>query len=65
MQGIGKNGMQIEITQMSSTLLSVGGIFLLGFAADLAGRYTPLPRVTLLLLCGLLFGPAGRCFFAY
>ncbi len=51
--------MQIEITQMSSTLLSVGGIFLLGFAADLAGRYTPLPRVTLLLLCGLLFGPAG------
>jgi NhaP-type Na+/H+ or K+/H+ antiporter len=51
--------MQIEITQMSSTLLSIGGIFLLGFAADLAGRYTPLPRVTLLLLCGLLFGPAG------
>jgi Kef-type K+ transport system membrane component KefB len=51
--------MQIEMTQMSSTLLSMGGIFLLGFAADLAGRYTPLPRVTLLLLCGLLFGPAG------
>jgi len=51
--------MQIELTQMSSTLLSIGGIFLLGFAADLAGRYTPLPRVTLLLLCGLLFGPAG------
>ncbi len=51
--------MQIEITQMSSTLLSIGGIFLLGFAADLAGRYTPMPRVTLLLLSGLLFGPAG------
>jgi Kef-type K+ transport system membrane component KefB len=51
--------MQIELTQMSTTLLSIGGIFLVGFAADLAGRYTPLPRVTLLLLCGLLFGPAG------
>ncbi|MEE4364848.1 MAG: cation:proton antiporter [Desulfotignum sp.] len=51
--------MQIEITQMSRTLLSMGGIFLLGFIADLVGRYTPLPRVTLLLLCGLLFGPAG------
>jgi len=51
--------MQIELTQMSITLLSIGGIFLVGFAADLAGRYTPLPRVTLLLLCGLLFGPAG------
>lgn len=50
--------MQIELTQMSTTLLSIGGIFLVGFAADLAGRYTPLPRVTLLLLCGLLFGPA-------
>ena len=51
--------MTIEMTQISSTLLSLGGIFLLGFVADLVGRYTPLPRVTLLLLCGLFFGPAG------
>jgi len=27
--------------------------------ADLVGRHTPLPRVTLLLLAGLLIGPAG------
>ncbi|MDT8384705.1 MAG: cation:proton antiporter [Gammaproteobacteria bacterium] len=39
-------------------LLSFGGLFLLGLLADLAGRHTPLPRVTLLLLCGFMIGPA-------
>lgn len=34
-------------------------MFLIGLAADLLGRYTILPRVTLLLLGGLAVGPAG------
>ncbi len=38
-------------------LLTIGGIFLIGLFADLIGRRTPLPRVTLLLLAGLLVGP--------
>lgn len=39
-------------------LLTIGLLFLLGFVADPAGRFTPLPRVTLLLLSGLLIGPS-------
>ena len=38
-------------------LLTIGGIFLIGLFADLLGRHTPLPRVTLLLLAGLFVGP--------
>lgn len=34
-------------------------MFLIGLAADLMGRFTLLPRVTLLLLGGLAIGPAG------
>ncbi|MFW6093144.1 MAG: cation:proton antiporter [Pseudomonadota bacterium] len=41
------------------TLLILGGIFLLGLVADVAGRLTPLPRVTLLLLSGVAIGPTG------
>ena len=41
------------------TLLIIGGLFLLGLAADVAGRLTPLPRVTLLLISGVLIGPSG------
>ena len=33
-------------------LLTLGGMFLLGLVADLVGRRTPLPRVSLLLLTG-------------
>ena len=40
-------------------LLTLGGMFLLGLVADLVGRRTPLPRVSLLLLTGLLIGPSG------
>lgn len=39
-------------------LMTFGGIFLLGLLADLAGRHTPLPRVTLLLLAGFAVGPS-------
>ena len=48
-----------EINQTASVLLALGGMFVLGMGADLVGRKTPLPRVTLLLLAGILIGPAG------
>lgn len=44
---------------MHTILLALGGMFLLGLMADLVGRHTPLPRVSLLLLTGLLIGPSG------
>jgi Kef-type K+ transport system membrane component KefB len=40
-------------------LLVFGALFLLGLAADLLGRRTAIPRVTLLILCGLAVGPSG------
>ena len=40
-------------------LLILGILFLLGLAADLLGRSTPVPRVTLLIVSGLAVGPAG------
>ncbi|MDX2493495.1 MAG: cation:proton antiporter [Desulfuromusa sp.] len=39
-------------------LMTFGGLFLLGLIADLVGRHTPLPRVTLLLLSGFVVGPS-------
>jgi Kef-type K+ transport system membrane component KefB len=38
-------------------LLLLGALFLVGLLADLIGRYTILPRVSVLLLSGLLIGP--------
>ncbi|MBW2194895.1 MAG: cation:proton antiporter, partial [Deltaproteobacteria bacterium] len=51
--------MTLEIAEVPTILLALGGMFLLGLVADFVGRHTPLPRVTLLLLAGLLIGPAG------
>ena len=45
--------------ELAKTLITLGGLFVLGLATDLLGRRTPLPRVTLLLLFGLGIGPAG------
>jgi Kef-type K+ transport system membrane component KefB len=39
--------------------LILGLLFLIGFVADIVGRSTFLPRVTLLMLGGLAAGPAG------
>jgi Kef-type K+ transport system membrane component KefB len=47
-----------ESADVARILITFGGLFLLGLLADLAGRHTPLPRVTLLLLAGLLIGPS-------
>jgi len=40
-------------------LITLGVLFLGGLLADQIGRYTRLPRVTLLLILGLLVGQSG------
>jgi Kef-type K+ transport system membrane component KefB len=40
-------------------LLILGFMFLIGFVADLIGRHSVVPRVTLLILAGLAIGPSG------
>lgn len=40
-------------------LLTLGGLFAIGLLADLIGRFTPLPRVTVLILAGILVGPSA------
>lgn len=47
-----------EETHIGEILITFGGLFLVGLVADLAGRRTPLPRVTLLLLTGFVVGPS-------
>jgi Kef-type K+ transport system membrane component KefB len=42
-----------------SIALILGLLFLIGFVADIIGRSTFLPRVTLLMLGGLAVGPSG------
>lgn len=43
---------------LAKTLVTLGLLFLLGLVADVLGRRTPLPRVTLLIVVGFLIGPA-------
>ncbi|WP_370298564.1 cation:proton antiporter [Pontibacterium sp.] len=45
------------MNETAELLLALGGILLAGLATDLAGRATLLPRVTLLLILGVLIGP--------
>ncbi|HSR72693.1 MAG TPA: cation:proton antiporter [Kiloniellales bacterium] len=40
-------------------LLTLGALLLLGLATDALGRLTRLPRVTILVLFGVLIGPSG------
>ena len=44
---------------LAGFLTTLGVLFLAGLAADELGRVTKLPRVTLLLLLGMLAGNAG------
>lgn len=46
-------------TTSAEILVTFGGMFLIGLLADLAGRHTPLPRVTLLIVAGFLIGPSA------
>jgi len=45
--------------EFSAIFLTLGALFLLGLAADQIGHRTRLPRVTLLLCCGLIVGQSG------
>lgn len=45
--------------QTDGILVTLGALFLVGLAADMLGRRTRLPRVTLLLICGLAVGKSG------
>ena len=45
--------------ELSSIFLTFGVLFLAGLAADQIGRRTALPRVTLLMLCGVIAGKSG------
>lgn len=45
--------------QTAATLITLGAIFLASLSADVLGRRTRLPRVTLLLLLGVAVGPLG------
>ncbi len=47
---------------MHLTLITLGALFLVGLVADELGRRTRLPRVTLLVLLGVLIGPVGLNF---
>ncbi len=44
--------------ESASLILALGGILLLGMAADVLGRRTLLPRVSLLVIVGIAIGPA-------
>jgi len=45
--------------EIAITLITLGGLMMLGLVTDLLGRHTPLPRVTLLLAFGFIIGPSG------
>ncbi len=45
--------------EIAITLITLGGLMMLGLVTDLLGRRTPLPRVTLLLVFGFVIGPSG------
>lgn len=45
-------------TTSRKMLLTLGCLFAIGLVADLTGRFTPLPRVTILIASGVLVGPA-------
>lgn len=47
-----------QAQQAATILITVGAIFLVGLMADVLGRVTRVPRVTLLLIAGILFGPS-------
>lgn len=44
--------------ELGVTLITMGVLLLVGLITDAIGRYTPLPRVTLLILFGFITGPA-------
>ena len=47
------------VDETAISILSIGIIFLVGLIADVLGRRTGIPRVTLLLVFGIAIGPVG------
>jgi Kef-type K+ transport system membrane component KefB len=45
------------MSEIAILLITLGAVFLLGVVADLIGKKTIIPRVSLLILLGLLLGP--------
>ncbi len=45
------------MNEQNIVIFTLGSLFMLGLVADITGRFTFLPRVTILLLCGVLVGP--------
>ncbi|MGM0623250.1 MAG: cation:proton antiporter [Campylobacterota bacterium] len=45
------------MSEANLAIFTIGSLFVLGLIADIVGRKTFLPRVTILLLCGVLVGP--------
>lgn len=45
------------MSEANLSIFTLGALFTLGLAADIIGRKTVLPRVTVLLLCGVAVGP--------
>lgn len=46
------------MTELTEMILLLGFVLLVGLAAEVMGRRTPLPRVTLLIIAGVAFGPS-------
>ena len=46
------------MTELTEMIFLLGVILIVGLAAEMLGRHTPLPRVTLLIIAGVLFGPS-------
>lgn len=46
------------MSDQNIVIFVVGSLFLLGLVADIVGRFTVLPRVTILLISGVVVGPA-------
>jgi len=46
------------MTELTEMIFLLGVVFMVGLAAEVVGRRTPLPRVTLLIIAGVAFGPS-------
>ncbi|MEH6591596.1 MAG: cation:proton antiporter [Halioglobus sp.] len=47
------------MSNLSHELITLGGLLLLALCTDAIGRYTRLPRISLLVMLGFLLGPAA------
>ncbi|MCP4306233.1 MAG: cation:proton antiporter, partial [bacterium] len=45
--------------ELHLTLIALGGLFVVALAVDEIGRRTRMPRVTMLMLLGIMAGPVG------